>query len=298
MKLKLIEWNLNFGSDKNAKTACFVKQNLNEADILVFTEVVYTETNYNFWTLLEKSYKLYVSKPARNINYNQIVIAINKNLMDMKCESIPLEPKIKTPNDFPNMLHLCITYNGQKYNLIGARIKIGGKSLDVDYKLRNTQFKNLVKYMESLDKVILVGDFNNGWIKADSNLSYEEAKEHYEYIEKDDKKIKNPLRFFNFHLMKKELGNSYLLSEIGKRGSQGSWGLGIYNGIIKYGKIKNDQVITKGITVVTKQYSWAFIKANENEYIRMIEANMYKKGNKIKHGYPDHAQLIIEFEMD
>jgi len=134
-------------------------------------------------------------------------------------------------------------------------------------------------------------------IKADSSLSYTEVKDKYEYawdkIEK--KKVKNPLRFYNYHLIKEMLGEKYVMNEL--EGEDSSWGISLYNNQISYGKIKNDQLIYKNINSFASRYDWSFLREHKSEYVDMLYKNRYKKGNAIKHGYPDHAILYTTISI-
>lgn len=40
MEIKIKEWNVNFGSDKDAEICKFAKEYINDTDIIVFTEVI------------------------------------------------------------------------------------------------------------------------------------------------------------------------------------------------------------------------------------------------------------------
>ena len=60
---------------------------------------------------------------------------------------------------------------------------------------------------------------------------------------------------------------------------------------MSYGLIKNDQIITKGVKLYESGYDWNYVRDNELSYSDMLFRNKYKKGNKICHGFPDHAIL-------
>ena len=55
-----------------------------------------------------------------------------------------------------------------------------------------------------LENVLVMGDFNNGMIKAESDRAYLDVKKKYEFRwDKDKKKyVKSLLRFYYFHIMK------------------------------------------------------------------------------------------------
>lgn len=239
-----------------------------------------------------------MSKIREIEQYNQIVIAIKKELIRcLKIRRVDIDEKKWDINNLPDICHLeIITSEGKLKNVIGIRVKIGNES-DADYKERRIQFENLVKYIGELENVIVLGDFNNGMIKADSGKDYDSIKSEYELRwDKGKKKyVKNPLRLYNFHLMKHILGETYILKEI--IGEESSWGLSLYNDMLSYGQIKNDQIITKNVCLKDSYYDWGYVRDNESMYEDMLYSNRYKKGNKVKYGYPDHAILNASIEL-
>lgn len=296
MELNIVEWNLNFGADKRSRVASFLKNYLKNVDIIIFTEVIYNQSIINLLGELEDGYMPYCSKTYSDGWHNQVIILVKKSIEDIEIELKEKDESIWNLEELPDIVHLCISYKTKTYQLIGARIKTNSNiTNENDYKHRYSQFCNLTKYMSQMDNVILLGDFNNGMIKTDSTLSYEEVKTKYEYTWKEGKRIKSLLRFYNFHLMKKELGDSYILEEI--YGEDSSWGLRIVDNQLSYGIIKNDQIITKQVEVLEAYYDWTFVKEHEIEYLTMLENNRLKKGNKIRHGYPDHAQLLVKINL-
>ena len=296
MELSIAEWNLNFGADKNAKVATFLKNYLKKLDIIIFTEVIYNQSIMDLMTELEDAYTPYCSRAYNEGWHNQVIVMVKNDIVGIEIEQKMIDESVWCMEEMPDMVHLNVTYRAKSYQLIGVRVKIdSGRTDENNYKYRYTQFCNLTKYMSKMDNIILLGDFNNGMIKADSRLPYEEVKMQYEYTWKDKKRIKSLLRFYNFHLMKKELGNSYILEEVS--GEDSSWGLRIINGQLNYGTIKNDQVIIKQMEVVESYYDWSFVREHEMEYYLMLEQNRYKKGNKIEHGYPDHAMLMVKVNL-
>ena len=73
--------------------------------------------------------------------------------------------------------------------------------------------------------------------------------------------------------------------------------LSLYNEILTYGQIKNDQIITKNIRLKDANYDWGYVRDNEWVYEAMLYKNRYNRGNKINHGYPDHAILNATIEL-
>lgn len=292
MDIKIIEWNLNFAADSNVELASFVKDAFENADILVFTEC---KQNTILNEILEgQNYKVFTSPELKGFR-NQIIIAVKDYL---EADEAPILAK-EILGEMPDFLHVQLKIDGKMYHVVGTRIRIGMRKAECDYLSRRNQFELLTKYIDELENVIVLGDFNNGMIKADSELQYHEVKEAYQYIdetngETEEKKL-SLLRFYNFHMMKEMLGDEYSLKEIG--GENSSWGLSIYEGELSYGLIKNDQVITKKIEVTEAHYDWSHVREHEREYYNMLVSSENRRGNKIKHGYPDHAKLVVNVNL-
>lgn len=279
-KIKVLEWNLHFASDNNTEIAPFVKEYINNFDILIFTEVVY---NDSLKKMIEGmgEYETFVSFDHGE---NQVVIAAKTNLqprlMFDKLPDIPFA-------DSPDFIQIEINSEGEKYRVIGCRIRIANGSLE-DYKERKNQFQNLVDHISKFSDVILLGDMNNGIIKGNSEADYEEVMHLYEKTSKGESSAQ---KYFNFHLMKEILGDNFVLKEIG--GETSSWGM---SKDYLWGKIKNDQlIISDNIIVDEKYYNWDFVRENKYIYEDMFIVNKGK--NWISHGYPDHAILIAEIKI-
>ncbi len=297
MEISIKEWNVNFGSDKDVEICAFAKEYIKGTDIIVFTEVVDNESIKDLLDTLDSSYKKYTSA-IRNVElYNQVIIAVKTGLEGcLRTQQVIIDEEKWDLNCLPDICHIEITTSEDELiNVIGTRVRIDGGS-DVDYKNRCEQFRNLVKYIEALENVIVLGDFNNGMIKADSDKEYNVVKDKYELRWDNGKKkyVKNPLRFYNFHLMKHILGEKYSLKEI--MGEESSWGLSLYKEILTYGQLKNDQIITKNISLKDAYYDWGYVRDNEWLYEDMLYKNRFNRGNKINHGYPDHAILNATIE--
>lgn len=205
MGISIKEWNMNFGSDKDVEICAFAKEYIKGTDIIVFTEVVDNESIKDLLDTLDSDYKKYVSV-IRNVElYNQVIIAVKTGLEGcLETQQVIIDEEKWDLNSFPDICHIEITTSeNELINVIGTRVRIDDGS-DVDYKDRCEQFRNLVKYIETLENVIVLGDFNNGMIKADSDKEYDVVKDKYELRWDNGKKknVRNPLRFYNFHLMK------------------------------------------------------------------------------------------------
>lgn len=294
MKLKLLEWNLNFGGDENVAVASAAKVYMKGYDVIIFTETVGNSSVESLIHSNERKYNIFTSVREKKSWNNQIVIAIAE---EFQAKLIYDElPDVKK-DEAPNFIQIEITFEGKVYQIIGTRIRISNCSTE-DYKSRKKQFENMVNHIKKYQRTIMLGDFNNGMIKGNSKASYADVKIEYETGTdyETGNKVKSLLRFYNFHMMKEILGDQFILEEITNESS--SWGLSIYNGRFSYGIIKNDQVIsTKDVKVTKSEYSWDFVKKNKQVYEDMLVKNQYKKGNKIEHGFPDHAQLIVEVEL-
>ena len=55
--------------------------------------------------------------------------------------------------------------------------------------------------------------------------------------------------------------------------------------------------ITKNVCLKDSYYDWGYVRDNESMYEDMLYSNRYKKGNKVKYGYPDHAILNASIEL-
>ena len=228
MKLNVMEWNMNFGANKNANICSFAGKYIKNADIIILTEVVQNGSVDELLEKLEYEYVQFGSKPCDSEWYNQIIIAFKAELKDrLKINKVEIDEKIWNLNELPDILHLTIeTSEGKLFNVVGTRVRIDIFNNDEDdYKNRCTQFKKLAEYLQVLENVLVMGDFNNGMIKAESDRAYLDVKKKYEFRwDKDKKKyVKSLLRFYNFHIMKEILGNDYTLKEV--MGEASSWGL-------------------------------------------------------------------------
>ena len=294
MELNLMEWNINFGADKNAKIAEFAKNYVDGADIIILTEAIHNDSIDKFVDSLSFGYELYESKASGETWYNQVLILIKNELKDkLVIKEIEIDETKWNKKELPDIMHVSISNNdGAILNVIGTRVRIDVFNNDeIDYKNRCKQFSLLVKYLNTLDNVLVMGDFNNGMIKASSDALYSDVKEKYEtrWDKNKRKYVKSLLRFYNFHMMRDILGTDYIMSET--FGEDSSWGLSLYNNDFSYGLIKNDQIITKGVKLYESGYDWNYVRDNELSYSDMLFRNRYKKGNKICHGFPDHAIL-------
>jgi len=81
-------------------------------------------------------------------------------------------------------LRVTVNISGKELNIIGTRIKTGGKDIIKDFKERKIQLDNLISNLPtSHENTIVLGDFNNGFFKQNDDIhSYQgKAREFYSY---------------------------------------------------------------------------------------------------------------------
>lgn len=277
-ELKVLCWNLNFGGDTSVLPANFIPTYLQNQDVIIFTEVV---MNNQLLVLIDQEeYEIFSSK-RNNQKYaaNQIMIAARRTLNPrVTCDEIENE-QCET---VPNYLEVQLDYDNTLYHIIGTRILSETKAKQQAQALR---LKEHIEKNTSLNNhTIICGDFNTGKICADATLEYASVRNDYEYTREGRK---SELRFFNFHIVKDLFKDNYVLKET--MGEAKSWGLDLYRMNINYGgaKLKNDLILYTPDLEVESQYSWDFVRKNEQLYRNMLLQNK----NKPFHGFPDHAIL-------
>ena len=280
--LKIIEWNLNCRSDKEAIIADFIKDIIENEDIIIFTEIVKSDSVLQLMKELNE-YNFYESY---NTVGNQIIIATKRNIKVTRI--ISKIPKTSIYNA-PDFLHIEIMINRVKYQILGIRIRIDDGSED-DYKERRKQFEYFSNYVSDLDNVIILGDFNNSYIRGDLNASYSETKKLYE---KNDSVKPRVTRFFNYQMMKEIIGEDI---KTFTPSNKKSWGIKIIDNNFDYGYIQNDHLmVSKNISVEKVEYDWGFIDKNKEKYLSM---DVDKTGRiNVEKGYPDHAVLRARLKL-
>lgn len=285
MIIDIIEWNVNFKSDKKVNIAEFIKDYINDNDIIIFTEIV---KNDNVIKLLNdlKGYNFYESAYDEK---NQVIIVVKK---DYQIANIVTHiPRKAYSGRVPDFLQIEVVIDNKKYCIIGTRIKIGGFD-EFDYEERARQFKILSNYInetiaKEYENIIILGDFNNGMI-------FENTKDYNRIIKCGKRKGKcSLLKFYNYHIIKDELGDDF---EFVISKGKSSWGLSYCkdSDSICYGAIKDDHIIvSKNIKnkVVDSSYDWDFVKDNEQKYKAMLNRD------RIELGYPDHAILRATLDL-
>lgn len=284
--LSFVEWNLNYGSSDSVKPAIFVPKYIKGCDVGILTEVRANE--YLMRMIIDMGDYDVICSDDQGKYSNQIVILARKELGLSKDKgSLVLEVA-------PDFLHGRITVREKIVNIIGFRVKIGGSA---SYADRFEQFKALKKYLDSLEgeKVICAGDANSGQIRGNSEDNYDAVRLLYQY--RYNKELSD-LRFYNWHMIKEELGDQYVIKELMAEDS--SWGLSERNGALLYGlgaRIKNDLLFYSKDIEGYGEYSWDHVRENEGEYLNMFAKNRSRRGNKIEHGFPDHARLIASLRV-
>lgn len=242
MKAKFLEWNLNFGGDKKVNVTSEVKEYVKGFDVIMFTETVDNPSVKSLFQNNERKYNIFRSMRDEKGWNNQIVVAVAE---EFKAKQIYDDIPNVNMDEAPNFIQIELTIEGRSYQIIGTRIRISSFLTDEDdYKSRKKQFENLVKHIKKYEKVIVLGDFNNGMIKGNSNACYIDMKCIYEKPVRDyktGKNYKSLLRYYNFHMMKEILGEQFVLEEVTNEPS--SWGLSIYNGQFSYGTIMSDNTL-------------------------------------------------------
>ena len=280
--LKIIEWNLNCQSDKKVKIAGFIKDRIENEDIIIFTEIVKSDSVLQLMKELNE-YNFYESY---NTVGNQIIIATRRNIKVTRI--ISKIPKISIYNA-PNFLHIEIMINGVKYQILGIRIRIDDGSED-DYKERRKQFEYFSNYVSDLDNVIILGDFNNSYIRGDLKSSHSRTKKLYK---KNNKGEPLPTRFFNYQMMKDIIGEDI---KTFTPSNKKSWGIKLIDNNFDYGYIQNDHLmVSKNISVEEVEYDWDFVDKNKGKYLSM---DVDKTGRiDVEKGYPDHAVLRVKLKL-
>ena len=284
-RLKVMEWNLNFGGSDDVIPANFVKDYLIKCGIIVFTEVRANKKLLEIGSALK--YDVISSDNQGEEYSNQIVIMAPKSYKLQKIQG-RLEKSVA-----PDFLHGIITIGENKVNIIGVRVKTFK-----DYKDRFEQLMALKEYGQNIEgPIICTGDFNSGQIRGESDATYDEVKSLYEYKKNGER---SDLCFYNFHMIKEAFRGKLNLVEI--MGEDNSWGLIENNEKLLFGypkaRVKNDLLLySEDVEIVETHYSWQHVRDKELTYLDMLKQNRNKRCNKINHGYPDHARLIAEFEI-
>lgn len=282
--LKVLEWNLNFGS-YDVVPAGFTSEYIKDFDVVILTEV--KESNALINMIKSLGYDYIISDDQGEFT-NQIVIMAKKNY---KLKRINGSLRSTNEEFEPDFIHGIIAVGKKKINILGIRIKTSG------YGERFIQAKLIKEYIYTIEgSIICAGDFNSGQIRGLENVDYSDVELLYQYRNRG--KELSELRLYNFHLIKKLFGERFILKET--MGEDNSWGLSEKEGDLVYGfgkRVKNDLLFYSRDIKGNSNYSWKHVRQNRQKYREMITKNSKRSGNKINHGYPDHARLVAELTV-
>lgn len=283
--IRVLEWNLNFGGYDDVVPAGFIGEYIKDFDVVILTEV---RPNNALINMIETLGYDYIASDDQGKFSNQIVIMAKEKykLKRIDGELISTNGELE-----PDFLHGIIMIGKKKINILGVRIKTCG------YAERLIQVKLIRAYISSIEgSIICAGDFNSGQIRGLEDSDYSDVEVLYKYRSRS--KELSDLRFYNFHLIKELLGERFILKET--MGEDNSWGLSEKEGNLVYGyakRLKNDLLFYSNDIEGNSSYSWDHVRQNKQEYLDMITKNCKRYGNKVEHGYPDHARLVAELAV-
>lgn len=283
--IKLLEWNLNYGSYDDVVPAGFIGKYIKGFEVVILTEVRANNALINMIKTLGYDY---ISSDDQGKFSNQIVIMAKEKY---KLKKITGELKRTNGELEPDFLHGVFKVGNKTINLLGVRIKTSG------YAERFMQVKLISTYISTIKgSIICGGDFNSGQIRGLVDSDYSDVEPLYKYRNRN--RELSDLRFYNFHLIKDVIGDEFVLKET--MGEDNSWGLAENKGNLVYGfgkRVKNDLLFYTSDIEGDSNYSWEHVKENNQEYLDMLTRNGRRHGNKVEHGYPDHARLIAELAV-
>lgn len=281
--LKLMGWNINqrsnFANNTIIPPVVIITIKEMKADIIVLTEFFKVKNYNDFVSDLEKeNYTVFLDPRKAEENINQVLIAITNKLDTKKSGKVEwLSSDIKGAN--PNFLKIEVSHNNESLTIIGTRIRVDDCS-NTDFINRKSQFNSLLSHIgdntRCLEKVIVIGDFNHGAIKNESN-------ENYDYAD-------NVRKDYNYQMIRRlfqTISYDTHTPNYGKYGDKFSWVM--KNPVIK---IKEDHIISKGVSINCVDYNWDFVTSN-NGYGK-LKPEDYKSHLT---GLPDHAILVASMTI-
>ena len=151
-----------------------------QPDIAVFDEIVIEGTNFQT-EISNLGYDVRSSRPIKG--RNQVVIAVKAGIKVGGPENCNSDSVME-----PDYLQLIVEKGGQKYNIIGFRMLVGGE-IEKDFKERKEIFDNFVCRI-NLPKsaiTIIIGDFNNGRYlpSVERYKGLPQEPYNYQYIERE-----------------------------------------------------------------------------------------------------------------
>lgn len=255
-----LEWNIQGAGGLSGYTIQkFVADTIiqKNKDIVVLVEFY---IGYNFDYIrqrLQNNYFVFISPFL--YEHNQVLIALNRSKFE---ESDILKIVTANPLDIkrPEYLQLDIKTKQEKvFSIIGARIKTQGSEED-----RVEQFKFLNEQIESIDRVICVGDFN---LTSTHTKKYLTAAEVYGPRTLDDKR---------WSFVHKDYGKVGIDLVVAKN--------------IEIPKEMEDDLSKKENYKMYAIYDWGFVNA-KNGYKNLTSSDYLPKF------MPNHAILIGNFKI-
>jgi len=281
--LRLLEWNINQRNWKNANIPDFVAGEIIKPrsdaspDVVALTEFARGIGWDNFQAVLKgNGYTLFYNP---NTNEKGVLLAIK----DSKYLKVVSEASVEMGSDpslCPHFLQLTVEYAEVPLTIICTRILIEKES-NGDYKKRKIQLDSLINHLTVGQKTILLGDFNNSYIRGQENEEYSRVSNEYKG---------KATEFYNYHMLKDEF-NKVGFKVHTPKGKTNSWG----------GYIKNDHIIASDdVKISSVEYSWRFIENNPNYYnVNPNDSKSWEnwRTKKDRIGYPDHAILTATAEI-
>ncbi|HEL0008341.1 TPA: endonuclease/exonuclease/phosphatase family protein [Streptococcus equi subsp. zooepidemicus] len=228
-QLTVSTWNINQRSGLGRQIPDMVVTELRQlnADIICLTEYVKTESHNLFCARLQDiGYEVF--EDDRSLEFgNEILVTIKSSLIsDSKFTTIDND------DSNPNFLRVTVNIFGKELNIVGTRIKTGGKDIIEDFKERKIQLDNLISNLPaSHENTIILGDFNNGFFKQNDDIHSYQGKAR---------------EFYSYPLLKSIMSKASLT--VYTPSDSNSW---------KYCKLDH---IFANIPIVNENYSWEFLK--------------------------------------
>jgi len=301
MKLSCMEWNINgrggyAGVDFPAFIADIIMTR--SPDIVILVEFCKRRKWEDFCQQLSQDYFVCISEDY-GLGRNQVLIAIKKALNPVTTHVSSSIPKGRQFLEIPGLEYLhpeflqvdaTIEKNGERASLsiIGTRIKVEGANQN--YINRAKQFSLLISHLYGLtSNVIVMGDFNNGKLRADIDAPVKDALSQYTASE---------AKTYNYHKMKEMSNGSYhILTPQGKQVF--SWPIALNDNKVECGPFLQDHCIVNAGTVPSElMYSYLdFATAAHGYTVNNFPENNWGK-RSLKAGLPDHAYLYAEIELE
>lgn len=184
MNLKIIEWNVNMRSKKGLIIPSLIVAEIEKlnADVVCLTEYVRGINHTDFITSLKYcGYETFLRPMTEQTGGNEILLALKSEIVN--------DPEVfilPSGKDSPDFLHVSTLIGSHRFHIVGVRVRIGGEEeLDKDFQSRRVQIQTLVENLQNIEdeKMIIVGDFNNGFYsKGDDRNSYpNKPRQYYNY---------------------------------------------------------------------------------------------------------------------